>query len=103
MDNDVKEEFKNVYRKLKCKANCGSGGGGQVIEVTKTQLLNLIASNSIIPGALYIVSGITGFTTLIVNGITTNSISNKAYGKMLVPDYTIAGTNLGQMDGNNIS
>lgn len=72
-----------------------------IIEVTKAELLALIASNSV-QNVSYSITDISGFESVIVTGVSPNEIRPSGDGLLFIPDYTITGDNLGQMEWDNI-
>lgn len=100
MDEEVKNEFRQVYRKLKCKANCGDAGNPEVISVTNVQFLALVAANALTFPAVYKVTDVDN--GLFIETLSANSFSPDATISLFVPNYTASGDNLGQMDFSSI-
>jgi len=77
------------------------GGASTIIEITKTNLLDLI-QNNLVENAKYKITGVTGFTGIYVNGISPNIIESEGIGQLIVPEYNASGSNLGQLDASSI-
>jgi hypothetical protein len=69
----------------------GGGGGGGAISVTKTALDVLVASNGLVPGTYYIISGVDvnlyGGTTILIQAATTNTLELAGHGIFYNPKY----------------
>ena len=72
----------------------GSGGGGgglNLIYVTKAEADALIATNGVIKGNFYQISGVNtslyGGTTIIVQGVANNAFSEEGNGQFFNPNY----------------
>lgn len=102
MDYATEVELRRLWAALRCKANCGSGGGGEVVYLTISELLNLISANNIVVGTTYIITNVSGFSQVSVIGESSNSVSGDGNGLMYSPNYSPSGTNLGQLNANNI-
>lgn len=72
-----------------------------IVPITKATLLSLIGSSNV-SNSVYNITDIDGFESIYIQGFAPNTISANGLGLFLVPDYTIAGNNLGQMEWNNI-
>jgi hypothetical protein len=68
-----------------------SGSGGSATVVTKAQVDALIASNSLVPGSTYIITGVDvplyGGTTIMLQAETTNKLTLAGHGIFYNPKY----------------
>jgi hypothetical protein len=82
---------KQIERLTGITANITPGGGGGAEVVTKAQVDTLIGSNSLVPGTIYIISGVDvplyGGTTVILKAATTNKLELAGHGLFYNPKY----------------
>lgn len=83
---------KNGYKGwLNLEDIIGGGGSSPAVNVTKAQVDALIASNGLVPGQTYIISGVDvplyGGTTVILQADTTNKLALAGHGIFYNPKY----------------
>ena len=92
------EEFGKINKKInklqRCKANCGSGGSVEVIEVTKAQFLALVSANTLAFPAIYKITNIEN--GLFLETLSANTFSATGTMFALLPNYTPDGNYKGQ-------
>lgn len=88
MDNSTEQEFRKVYRKLKCKVDCSSALLN-IIPVTQVEFLALVNSNDLIFPAIYKITDIQN--GLYVETLTGSTFNHEAQLSFLAPDYTLHG------------
>lgn len=111
MSNDIKKSgvygiFGQKYGNKLINQLTGCCGNGldccEIIEITKQNFLNLVSDSQLSPNSLYNIIDIDGFANVYINTTSTSTFSTNASGNILVPNYTISGSNLGQLNANNI-
>ena len=95
MDYSTEQEFRKLWRALKCKANCGSVCNCPSIEVTKAGFLALINSNTLESSRLYKITDVEEGLYLNTTGVNTYDTQGTLL--MYVPDYTIENEYKGQL------
>lgn len=92
MEYSTEQEFKQVWRVLRCKANCG--GTGSVIEITKTGFLNLVDNSLLKYPATYKITDIE--EGLFIETLSKNTFKSESTLLAYVPNYYSNGDYKGQ-------